>query len=187
MTGASDKTTVRTTLTIRVTAIDFDVQGMMLRINGRNIVENKWVKLGQYHTLDLELNRPFTLYKPEWDLIALQTITDATDITKRAEIAAVVMQDGLANLCLIMESLTITRQRIEVVIPKKWKGTTSGHDKAMIRFFEQVYQALLRHVNFEVVKVIILASPAFVRVRFEQFLVFNDSIHIRYHDTGKVL
>lgn len=163
-TGATDKTTVRTTLTIRVTAVDFDVQGMMLRVNGRNIVENKHVKLGQYHTLDLELKRNFMLYKAEWDMIALQTIEDATDIAKRAEIAAVVMQDGLANICLVMESLTITRQRIEMFIPKKWKGLTSAQDKAMTRFFEQVYQGILRHIDLNVVKVVILASPGFVRV-----------------------
>ncbi|KAI9026164.1 hypothetical protein DFJ74DRAFT_28890 [Hyaloraphidium curvatum] len=169
--GATDKSTVRTTLTIRVTKVDFDVQGMMLRVNGRNIVENKWVKLGQYHTLDLELNRSFMLYKAEWDMIALDTIEEATDITKRAEIAAIVMQDGLANICLVMESLTITRQRIETFIPKKWKGTTSGHDKALVKFFDQVYQGILRHINLAIVKVVIIASPAFVRERMFEYIL----------------
>ena len=30
---------------------------------------------------------------------------------------------------------------------------TAAHDKARIRFFEEVYDAVKRHVNFEVVKV----------------------------------
>ncbi len=40
------------------------------------------------------MNRPFTLGKDEWDIIDLDRITEACDITKRAEIAAVVMEEG---------------------------------------------------------------------------------------------
>ena len=31
-------------------------------------------QMGAYHTLDLELNRPFTLAKSEWDSVVLQRI-----------------------------------------------------------------------------------------------------------------
>ncbi|XP_034473936.1 protein pelota [Drosophila innubila] len=60
-TGSSTSSRVRTTLTIAVESIDFDTQACVLRLKGRNIEENQYVKMGAYHTLDLELNRKFEL------------------------------------------------------------------------------------------------------------------------------
>ena len=122
--------------------------------------------MGAYHTIDLELNRNFTLAKEHWDVISLERIDNACDLTKRADVAAVVLQEGLANLCLVTQNMTIVRQRIETTIPRKRKGSTSSRDKSMDKFYDQVLQAILRHVNFEVVKVLILASPGFVKVSY---------------------
>lgn len=54
--------------------IDFDTQACVLRLKGRNIEENQYVKMGAYHTLDLELNRKLAVYKDEWDSVALDRI-----------------------------------------------------------------------------------------------------------------
>ena len=60
--------------------------------------------MGTHHTIELELNRNFTLIKPEWDVIALERVDEACDITKQADVAAVVLQEGWFSLklCLIM-------------------------------------------------------------------------------------
>ncbi len=50
--------------------------------------------MGAYHTIDLEMNRNFTLFKPEWDIIALERVNEACDVTKHADVAAVVLQEG---------------------------------------------------------------------------------------------
>lgn len=44
-TGSSSSCRVRTTLTIRVESIDFDTQACVLRLKGRNIEENRYVKV----------------------------------------------------------------------------------------------------------------------------------------------
>lgn len=51
-TGSSTSSRVRTTLTIRVENIDFDTQACVLRLKGRNIVENQYIKVSriQYNT-----------------------------------------------------------------------------------------------------------------------------------------
>lgn len=110
----------RTILCIEVTDIHFDTQACTLRLNGKNVEENPHVKvrvarcqymapparlftpahdctiqLGAYHTIDLELNRKFTLYKTEWDTIALQRVEEATDVAKTADVAALVCQEGV--------------------------------------------------------------------------------------------
>ena len=67
-TGSTSSTRVHTTLLIRVTNVEFDPQASQLHVSGRVSEENKWVKNGAYHTLDLELQRNFTIEKSDgWD------------------------------------------------------------------------------------------------------------------------
>lgn len=47
-TGSTGSNRVRTTLTIKVEDIDFDTQACMLRLKGRNIQENQYVKVCIY-------------------------------------------------------------------------------------------------------------------------------------------
>jgi protein pelota len=170
LTGSTDKSTQKLTLTIQIETIFFDVQVSALRVNGKNIKENKWVKMGAYHTLDLELHRPFSIFKQEWDSISIQRIDDACNVATRAEIAAIVLQEGLAQICLVTEYMTIVRQRIECNIPKKRKGTTTDYDKGIKRFLEQCYQAICQHIDFKVVKVLIIASPGFTKDALYKFV-----------------
>lgn len=170
-TGSTSSNRIRTTLTIRVEDIDFDTQACMLRVKGRNIQENQYVKMGAYHTLDLELNRKFTLSKPCWDTIALERIEMACDPAQHADLAAIVMHEGLANVCLVTSSMTIVRAKIDVNIPRKRKGMCTQHDKGLERFFDSVYQAMNRHINFDIVKCVLIASPGFVKDQFYDYMV----------------
>lgn len=169
-TGSSSSNRVRTTLTISVENIDFDTQGQQLRLKGRNIEENQWVKMGAYHTLDLELNRKFTIRKAEWDTISLERVEMACDVTQNADVAAVIMQDGLAHICLITASMTIVRSKIDIPIPRKRKHQINQHEKGLAKFHEAVMQGILRHVNFDVVKCILIASPGFVKDQFFEYM-----------------
>lgn len=170
-TGSSSSNKVRTMLTIRVETIDFDTQACVLRVKGRNVEENEYVKMGAYHTLDLEMNRKFTLQKSEWDSVALERIEMACDPMQHADLGAVVMQEGLANVCLVTSCMTLVRARIETNIPRKRKGQCSQHDKAMTRFYDQVAAAVLRHMNFDVVKCVLIASPGFVKDQFFDYMI----------------
>ncbi|XP_044731714.1 protein pelota [Chrysoperla carnea] len=170
-TGSSTSSRVRTVLTIRVESIDFDTQACVLRLKGRNIEENQYVKMGAYHTLDLELNRKFSLQKPEWDSISLERVDMACDPMQSADVAAVVMQEGLAHICLITASMTIVRAKIDVTIPRKRKGNVQQHEKGLAKFYESVMQGILRHVNFDVAKCVLIASPGFVKDQFFDYMM----------------
>lgn len=170
-TGSSTSSRVRTTLTISVENIDFDTQACVLRLKGRNIEENQFVKMGAYHTLDLELNRKFTIRKSEWDSISLERVETACDVTQNADVAAVIMQDGLAHVCLITSSMTQVRSKIDMPIPRKRKNFTSQHDKGLARYYEAVMQGIMRHVNFDVVKCVLVASPGFVKDQFFEYMI----------------
>ncbi|KAI9838885.1 MAG: hypothetical protein M1819_004093 [Sarea resinae] len=168
-TGATSSHRVHTTLTLRVTSIDFDPQAGQLHVAGRIAEENKYVKTGQYHTLDLELLRNFTLEKAEgWDSVALDVVREAVDPDKRAEVVAVVMQEGLANVCIITEHQTILRQRVEMSIPRKRAGRAADHDKGLSRFFNTLLETLLRHLDLSLTppRPLLLASPGFTAAAF---------------------
>lgn len=65
--------------------------GQQIRLRGKNTTENEHVKLGAYHTLEIELQRPFSLYKQEWDLLDLERIQQACDPAASADLAAVLI------------------------------------------------------------------------------------------------
>lgn len=127
--------------------------------------------MGAYHTLDLELNRKFQLQKPEWDSVFLERIDMACDVTQNADVGAVIMQEGLAHVCLINSSMTLVRNKIDVNIPRKRKGFVSQHEKGLSKFYEAVMQGILRHINFDIVKCVLIASPGFVKDQFFEYMI----------------
>jgi len=176
-TGSTSSNKIRTTLTIQVEATDFDIQAGVLRVKGRNVEENQYVKMGQYHTIDLELNRKFVLTKNEWDIVSMERVDQACDATKQADLGAVVMQEGIAHVCLVLSTMTIVRAKIEVNIPRKRKGNCQQHDKGLFKFYDQVIQAVIRHFNFDVLKCVLVASPGFVKDQFTEYM-FNQAVKL---------
>lgn len=83
----------------------------------------------------------------------LDRIATCCDISKKADIAAVVLQEGLAQICLLTENMTVVKLKVESNVPKKRRGTTTDYDKGLLKFFDQVYQGICQHVNFELIKV----------------------------------
>jgi len=171
-TGSTASSRVHITLLIRVTSIDFDPQAGQLHVSGRVAEENKWVKVGAFHTLDLELQRNFTLEKSEgWDSIALDVVKEAIRVDKEGTVPAVVMQEGLANICLITEYQTILKQRVETGIPRKRSGRSADHDKGIARFYEVVLDTLKRHVDITLPRPLLLASPGFTAAGFQKYII----------------
>lgn len=121
--------------------MDFDPQSSQLHVSGQIVNETPHTKIGQFHTLDLELNRNFTLVKEVgasgegvgWDSIAIEMLKDAVDESgrRRAEAVAVVMQEGIAHICFIGQYQTILKQKVEMSVPRKRHGG-GDHDKVSL-------------------------------------------------------
>ncbi|CAK4653643.1 hypothetical protein LEN26_011169 [Aphanomyces euteiches] len=177
-TGSTTSQRVRMNLALEIDHIDFDPAKCLLRIKGVNVEENPHVRMGASHTTDLELNKDFTLKKTCWDLMSIERIETACNVAKTADVAAVVMQTGLAHLCLITGHMTVIRAKIESSIPRKRPGNTA-HAKGVERFYDNIVQSLKRHVDFNLVKCVLLASPGFVN---EDFLKFMLDLAVRTDD-----
>lgn len=151
-------------------------EGATLQVSGRVIEENAFVKMGAFHTLDLEVNRQLTVTKDSWDSIHLERLTEASDVGSRAEVGAVVLGEGTAVVCLLTEHMTVVRQRIEVPQPRKRKGLpASSGDKSLARFHAQVYNAVLKLVSLPALRLIVLASPGFIRDAVYNYL-FEEAV-----------
>jgi protein pelota len=177
-TGSTSSSKKRMSLTIKLQKIDFDPQSLQVRLSGITTSESDFVRMGSHHTLTLELEQNFSLEKLCWDQIYLDLIEEACHPERQSEVAAVVMQTGLAHVCLIAGSLTVTKARIEINVPKKRSGS-SQHAKAVQRFYEAVYQAILRHVPWTQIKVLLIGSPGFVK---DDFLAFCTQESVRRED-----
>lgn len=116
------------------------------------------------------MNRKFIITKPEWDSVSLDRVDAACDVTQSADVAAVIMQEGIAHICLITSNMTIVRSKIDMAIPRKRKNLPTQHEKGLMKFYEAVMQGILRHVNFDVVKCLLIASPGFVKDQFFEYM-----------------
>ncbi|EJD01231.1 uncharacterized protein FOMMEDRAFT_141911 [Fomitiporia mediterranea MF3/22] len=181
-TGSTSSHRVKTTLTLSVQKMHFSAavssstnnasggsetaspsQGASLSITGQVTQENPFVKMGAYHTLDLEVNRDVRIVKTEWDSVALSRAAEACDEGKGAEVGAIVCGEGTAAVCLLSEHMTVIRQRVEVPVPRKRTGSTTLHDKGLTRFYETLYQSFLRHIPYSSLRAVVIASPGFVK------------------------
>ncbi|KAL3422054.1 translation factor pelota [Phlyctema vagabunda] len=171
-TGSTSSKRVRTTLLIQVTNVDFDSIAGQLHVSGRVAAENEWVGLGSFHTLDLELERQFTLEKSDgWDSVALDVVRESLREISEGTIPAVVMQEGLANICLITEHQTVLKQTVETPIPGKRAGGGEVHDKALEKFFRVTLETLQRMVDISTPgRMLLLASPGFVAAGFQKYI-----------------
>ena len=96
------------------------------------------------------------------------------------------MEEGVAHIYLISNHLTTLKSKIEQSIPKKRKGP-SNHDKAMSNFFQKLLEAIVKNINFEIVKCIIVGSPGFTKDQFGNFLADNISNNKHYEILQKNL
>jgi hypothetical protein len=111
-TGSSESHRVRTTLTVTVTRVVFSPSAApssaesaangpvepsaSLQVTGRVAVENQYVKLGAFHTLDIEANRDVRIEKLEWDSISLERVQEASVPGRGAEVGAIVCGEGMS-------------------------------------------------------------------------------------------
>lgn len=145
----------------------------LIRVSGVVTNENKWVKIGSRHTLELAVYREFSLWKHEWDEVTRERLAESASEKSRAQAAAVVMQEGVANICLLTDAMTLTKAHITQAIPRKRKASANAHDKSVDKFYQVVYDNMLRIVDMKTIKAVIIASPGFIKDQFFKFV--NDT------------
>lgn len=179
--GKSSSTKKKINITIKVEEIEYDQKEGIIRYKGKNVSENEFIAIGQYQSIEIAKGITFTVFKKNWDVFHIERLKQATDPTVSSDLAAIVMEEGVAHLYLISAHLTTLQAKIEQNIPKKRKGATQ-HDKSLITFFQKILEAIAKNINFELVKCVIVASPGFTKDQFADYLANNTS-NDKYNET----
>lgn len=147
------------TLTLNVLELDFVASERELRVKGRTLNALPDVPLGSHHTANVMIRESIKIHKDIWDSHDDELVDSACSLESKAEVGAVVLEEGVSHICLITESMTILRNKIEKSIPKKRRGDSSAHDKALNTFLTNTALATIRSLDLINLKAIIIASP----------------------------
>ncbi|CAH2077758.1 unnamed protein product, partial [Thlaspi arvense] len=93
-----------------------------------------------------------------WDSLAIDTLKQASDPAASADLAVVLMQEGLGQIFLVGRSGQVPLL-VKFIALKK--------------FFENVLQAFVKHVDFSVVRCAVIASPGFTKDQFHRHLLLE--------------
>ena len=159
--GASDR--VKITLTLAVASTEYDPDAPSLRVGGANTTECDAVRLGAHHTLEIAPGRAFSLFKPAWDAADRERVRTATDVAATADLAVLLVSDGLANLVLVGAATSRVVAHVEHALPRKKGAAVAGYDKAVAAFHDKCVAAVVRHVDWDVVKCLLVAGPGFAK------------------------
>ncbi|KAJ1378334.1 Translation release factor pelota [Sesbania bispinosa] len=154
---------VKLTLHLKVTCRDFHKDSSTLRVQGRNLDANQYVAAGSFHTFTLETNKPFELRKKLWGPQAIEALNESTENSTSsvsnssdADVAVVLLQQHQAEIYLLGKGVTTRCSKIE---NSSSQPARSKANSANV-FYREVFSAFVKHVDFDVVKNVVIASDA---------------------------
>ncbi|CAL5389371.1 unnamed protein product [Camellia sinensis] len=161
--NSKNQSRVNINLEIKVTAIDYSKGSSVLRVRGKNRIVNEHINAGSFHTLELEKNKEFTLEKKVWDTKAMETMEDGHDGVVGYDLGVVLMEEGLAHVFLVgNNSVSKHCAKIEERLDPK-----TGLNK----FFESVLHAFMKHIDWNMVRCVVIGSPGKIKAEFHQYIL----------------
>ena len=157
-------------LDMSITVIDIEYHNKVSEIRAKGIISDSPEQRPEIMTMELMLLHEFTLMKDYWDSVAIHRLKLACKKGGSADVAIVVMQEGLAHVCLLTPYMTHTLAKIHTEIPSKQMGV-QNHQNGLKHFYERTYEAILKHIDFEFIKYVVLASPGFVKDNFLAYMM----------------
>lgn len=162
-TSTADTAKMRMTLAVKVEKVDVDLEACAMRVNGRNVLENEWVRMGAYHTLDIEIGKPIKVTKEDgWDAMHRHILWQAGDPANKTEVGVVLMdaREGVGLVGSVdreAASMKVER-RVEVKQPKKRMAGSSQAEKAEERFYVELEAAVRELLDFARLRAVIVAG-----------------------------
>ena len=83
--SGADTVRVRVKLRLDVESVEYAGDGEAVRVRGRNTTDTPHVKLGAYHTLEIDANRAVVIEKTLWDAADAKRLRELADPAASAE------------------------------------------------------------------------------------------------------
>lgn len=178
------KSTDLVRLRIQVVSSEFDMRDEFLRYKGITTEDdtgraNIDIPTGKFISFKVNYSYPFTIIKQDFDKYAKQLLNEACNPEAKSDTAAVVLQEGIAHVCLLTSSSTILKQKIELSLPKKKRSTDIlKFNEKTEKFYKAIYNSMKKNFDMSKLKMIILCSPGFyAKTLYEKVMHFANEEH----------
>lgn len=168
-TGLTNNTKMKMQAMIRIKSIEYDGENEMIRLNGVNVGESKFIKMGQHQGMDIFPPRLITLIKKRFDGLHIMRLIESTNAETSAKLAVCVMEEGISNLFLITNKTARLRAKIEKAIPKNKKYNKQNY-KAKSKFYNAILTAIEQKLDLNVIECLLVGSPGFTKDGFMQYV-----------------
>lgn len=154
-------------LKLQIISNEFDLKNESLRYKGVTVVDdlgraNIDIPVGKFFSFTVNYTYPFTIIKHDFNKYSQRLLDEACQTDAKADTAAVVLQEGLAHICLLTNSSTILKQKVEYSLPKKKRATdVAKFEQKTEKFYRATYESMKKNFDFVKLKIIILCSPGF--------------------------
>ncbi|CAI4052087.1 hypothetical protein SUVZ_14G3180 [Saccharomyces uvarum] len=168
-------------LKIKVISNEFDMKGEYLKYKGITVTDetgdNKPV--GKYLGFTVDYVYPFTIIKHNFNKFMQKLLDDACNVEQKSDTAAIVLQEGIAHVCLVTASSTILKQKIEYSMPKKKRATdVVKFDEKTEKFYKAIYNSIKKDLDLGKLKTIILCSPGFyAKILMDKIVQYAEEEH----------
>jgi protein pelota len=152
-------------LGIQAESVYYDPNFNRLRVKGL-IVEGPedLLKIGSYHTLNLELNFEVKIVKDAWPDYLIKRVKESLDSENRPRVLVVAVEEGEACIAKVGDYGVDVAANISMNIPGKQEDTKQ-RDMILQRFFSDVYAVVKESLRDKRVKSVVIAGPGFTKER----------------------
>ena len=157
-------------LGVRVEDVYYDPNFNRLRVKGL-IVEGPedLIRIGSYHTLNVELNFEVKIIKDVWPDYLVKRIKESLDSEDRPRVLVVAVEEGDACIAKVGDYGIDVAANIVVNIPGK-QDETKLRDTILQKFFSDVYTAIKQSLSDKRIKSIVIAGPGFTKERLLSYI-----------------
>lgn len=152
---------VKFTAEVRATVLDYDRVSSTLRVKGKTATTSTYVPAGAFHTIEIELNKPFWLRKKSWDRVSIETLKSGCNRPIGADITVLLMNQSSARLYLVGRSTSNLCASVDY----------GGNRRNLSVFFENVFHAFRKHVDFTVLRCMVIGGPGNTKDEFRRYLL----------------
>lgn len=178
------KSTDLVRLRLQIISSEFDMKNESLRYKGVTVVDesgkaNVNIPVGKFFSFTVNYSYSFTIVKHSFNNYSQRLLDEAGQVGHKADTAAVVLQEGIAHVCLLTPSSTILKQKIEYSMPKKKRATdVAKFDDKTQKFYKAIYGSVKKNFDFDKLKMIVLCSPGFyAKTLMEKIFQYAEEEH----------
>ncbi len=185
--GSTNTVRISVKIELKITEVEFHGFGDSLRIRG--IIQScsdENISLGAYHTINLEINKPFTL-KKQLSKYQLDTINQA-QMGKNTGLVIIVIDDDSALIAQVGSHAYKIIFDGQAPVPRKGSDP-NAYETGMNKFFHNIASILNEfrdNINY-----LVIGGPGFTHDKFYEFMknnykqLMNNTINVSIRSSGK--